>query len=205
MTEHDFLRMAYSDRKGCSGPLYLAALIVAVLILFTGCKTVKSTESEREYNRISSLTDRMDSLFKSTATWQQSIYEKQTSLIDSIREKEKNDSSHTVIINEKGDTIKETIIIERVIEKEHSTDSKESETTIQLQSRIDSLVRLTVENKELTDSLLKERNKETVIEKQPTWWQKVTQKIGGYAIGCCCIFIIIFIGFIASRLRRKIS
>lgn len=181
------------------------AFVVVSILCLTGCKTVKSTESEREYNRISSLTDKMDSLFKFTATWQQSIYEKQTSLIDSIREKEKNDSIHTVIINEKGDTIKETIIIERIIENEHSTNSKESETIIQLQSRIDSLVRLTVENKELTDSLLKERNKETVIEKQPTWWQKVTQKIGGYAIGICGFFIILFVALIYRKLRRKIQ
>jgi len=183
--------------------LFIAFVVVSILCL-TGCKTVKSAESETEYHRISALTDKMDSLVKSTATWQQNIYEKQSSLIDSIREKEKNDSSHTVIINEKGDTIKETIIIERVVEKEHSTDSKESELVIQLQSQVDSLIRLSVENKVLTDSLLHEHNKETVIEKQLTFWQKIKKSLGGYAIVFSLIIIVLFILLIVIKVRQRL-
>ena len=144
----------------------------------------------------------MDSLVSRTAMWQQDIYSKQSSLIESIKEREKNDSSHSVVLNEKGDTIKETIIIERVIEKEHSKDNKESETIIHLQSQIDSLVNICVENKALTDSLLKEHSKETVIVKEQSLWQKVKSAVGGYAIVLTTIFFI-YIGIKLIYKHRK--
>lgn len=158
--------------------IIVMAFIAVSLLSLAGCKTVRSVETDNESHKVSQLVDRMDSLFKSTASWQQDIYSKQTSLIDSIREREKSNTSQSVVLNEKGDTIKETIIIERIVERERSTDSKESDTIIHLQSQIDSLVRLTVENRALTDSLLKEHSKETVIEKKPTWWQNMKQQLG---------------------------
>ena len=182
--------------------LLLFAFIALSLLCFAGCKTTSSIETNNENHKVSELVDKVDSLFKSTVTWQQDIYSKQSSLIDSIKEREKNDSSHSVVLNEKGDTIKETIIIERVIEKEHSTDNKESETIVRLQSKVDSLVNICVENKALTDSLLKEHSKETVIVKEQSLWQKAKSAVGGYAIVLTTIFFI-YIGIKLIYKHRK--
>lgn len=180
--------------------ILLIAFIGISLFCLIGCRSTSTIEKEKEISRVYQLTDMMDSLLKSTSRIQQDFYQRQTSLIDSIRQMERNDSSHSVVINEKGDTLKETIVIERVIERERSTESKESELVIHLQSQVDSLIRLSSENKELIDSLLKEHNKETVIVKEPSLWQKIKSAVGGYAI----VLSIILIGiYVLSRFRRK--
>ena len=183
--------------------LLLLAFIVFSILSLTGCKTTSSVETNNESHKVSELVDKVDSLFKSTVTWQQDIYSKQSSLIDSIKEREKNDSSHSVVLNEKGDTIKETIIIERVIEKEHSTDNKESETIVRLQSQVDSLIRLSVESKELTDYLLKQHEKETVITKEPSVWQRIKSAVGGWSIGLIVLFIILFLIKLIISTRKR--
>lgn len=179
--------------------IILVLFIIFSLLSLTGCKTKTVVQTDTESHKMSEFAEKMDSIFRSTATWQQDMYMKQSLLIDSIREREKSNTSQSVVLNENGDTVKQVIIKERVIEKERSTDSKESETIIHLQSQIDSLIQISVENKALTDSLLKEHNKETVIEKQPTWWEKVKGTVGGYAI----VLFIIFIGFKLITILRK--
>lgn len=180
--------------------LLMAFIAISILCCLIGCRSTSTIEKEKEISRVYQLTDMMDSLLKSTSRIQQDFYQRQTSLIDSIRQMERNDSNHLVVVNEKGDTVKEKIIIERVIERERNTESKESEMVIHLQSQVDSLIRLSSENKELIDSLLKEHNKETVVVKEPSLWQKIKSAVGGYAI----VLSIILIGiYVLSRFRRK--
>lgn len=175
--------------------ILFVAFVVFSLLTLTGCRTIQSTETNTESHKVSQLVDRMDSIFRSTATWQRDIYSKQSSLIDSIREKEKNDSNHIVVINEKGDTVKEKIVIERVIEKERSTDKQESEQLISQIHQMDSLLHVSLDKQAVTDSLLREHMKETVIEKQPTWWQRIKDAVGGYAI------FFIFIGLVSIVIK----
>lgn len=180
--------------------LLMAFIAISILCCLIGCRSTSTIEKEKEISRGYQLTDMMDSLLKSTSRIQQDFYQRQTSLIDSIRQMERNDSSHSVVINEKGDTIRETFYVERVKEREHSTESKERELISHIQSEVDSLIRLSSENKELIDSLLKEHNKETVIVKEPSMWQKIKSAVGGYAI----VLSIILIGiYVLSRFRRK--
>ena len=166
--------------------LFMAFVVLSLLSL-AGCKSTESVETNTESHKFSELIDRMDSISRTTAIWQREIYSKQSSLIDSIREKEKNNTNHSVVLNEKGDTIKEKIIIERLIEKERSTDKQESEQMISQIHQMDSLLHVSLDKQASTDSLLREHMKETVVEKQPTLWQKIKNTVGGYAL------IVIFI------------
>ena len=183
---------------------YLLLIVFIGLSVFClmSCKSTSSVETNNETHKVSELVDKMDSLVSRTTMWQQDIWQKQSSLVDSIRQMERNDSSHTVVVNEKGDTLKETILIERVIERERNTESKESELVVHLQSQVDSLIQLSVANKALTDSLLKEHNKETVITKEPTLWQKIKATVGGWAI-VIIVFFIIFYSFRFYFTRKR--
>ena len=159
--------------------LLLVLFIALSALCLTGCKSKEGViENNVDSHKISELFDKMDSIYRTTEMWQMEIWKKQSSLIDSIRQMEKNDSNHVVVVNEKGDTVKERIEIYRYVEKERNTESKENETIINLQSQVDSLVQLSVEQKSLTDSLLKEHGKETVIVKEPTLWERLTENLG---------------------------
>ena len=183
--------------------LLMAFILLSVFgLLFVSCKSTSTIETSTETHKVSELVDKMDSLVSRTATWQQDIYNKQSSLVDSMRQFEKNDSNHIVVVNEKGDTVKERIEIYRYFERERNSESKENETTIHLRNQVDSLIRLSVEHKALTDSLLKEHNKEVVVTKEPTLWQKIKAAVGGYAIVITLLFII-FISFRFYISRRR--
>ena len=182
--------------------IILVVFIAMSLLSLCSCKSTSSVEYNGEAHKVSFLVDRMDSLVSRTAMWQQDIYQKQTSLVDSICQMERNDSSSSVVINERGDTVREVIRIERIIERERTTESTESELEIHLQSQVDSLIRLTTENKALTDSLLREHSKEKVIVKEQSLWQKVKSAVGGYAIVLTTIFFI-YIGIKLIYKHRK--
>ncbi len=171
--------------------LLTVLLIGVTLFLLCSCKSTSTIESNTEIQKVSQLTERMDSLLRTTASWQQDIYTKQSSLVDSIRQMERNDSNHVVIVNETGDTVREVIRIERVIERERSTESQESETVVHLQSQVDSLVRLTTESKAMTDSLLREHSKEVVVEKKPSFGEKMKWLGGGVALALIGVFAVV--------------
>ena len=198
-----YMHEGMNERGGCGGPMLFGLLMMFLCaFMICSCTATKSVESNTEYRHISELTDRMDSLVRSTYSWQQDIYNRQSSLVDSIREKERNDSSHVVVINEKGDTVRERIEIVRYIEREHNTESKESEVVVHLQSQVDSLVSLCAENRSLTDSLLKSHDKQTVVEKELSWWQKVKMKFSEWIIGILLFIILCLV--LRSKFRKSL-
>lgn len=170
--------------------LYLLVVAVAVAWLFCGCATKRSTESSIQMHRMALMTERMDSMLRSTEIWQQSIYMKQQSLVDSFKHSEVRDTSHTIFLGAKGDTVKEVITIykERVIE--HTTDSKESESWQERFRQTDSLLQVSLAKQEKMDSTLQLRQKETVVEKKPTFMERLKwvglgillAVIGGFAV-----------------------
>ena len=177
--------------------------MIGVSLALAGCKTVKSEESTVDRHLVTELNTKMDSLICRTATWQETFLSRQTSLIDSVMQKEKNDSSHSVVVNEKGDTVRERIEIIRYIERSHTTDTKETEQLVERFRRTDSLLQVSLEKQEKTDSLLHEYQKSVVVEKKPSLWDRIVSKVGGYAIVIALISLI-FVGFKTLRwLRRK--
>ena len=201
MTENG--RISYNDLngglgKGCGPTLLMWGIVLAfVMLLFSGCRSVKEAETTSENHRMSELVEKMDSLFRNTSIWQQDLYSKQSSLIDSFRQNEKRDSSHTVVINEKGDTVKERIVIYHEVEKDHSSEKEESEYWMHRFEKVDSMLQISLDKQEKTDSLLREHEK--IIQKQPTKWEQFRLDYGGYAIA----LIIILLIYAVYRLVRK--
>ena len=170
--------------------LYLLLVAVAVAWLFCGCATKRSTESSIQMHRMALMTERMDSMLRSSEIWQQSIYERQQSLVDSLKQREVRDTSHVVFLSEKGDTVKEKIVIREYIEKEHTTESKEIESWQERFRQTDSLLQISLAKQEKMDSTLQQYTKETVVEKQPSFLDRLKwvslgillALIGGFAV-----------------------
>lgn len=195
---HD-LEVAY---KAC---LYCIIGITALLLLMMlmGCSTVKSEESTTDQRFITELNAKMDWLMRSTSTWQETFLSRQTSLVDSLIHRERNDSSHSVVVNEKGDTVRERIEVIRYIEREHTTNTKETEQWIERFRQTDSLLQVSLERQEKTDSMLHEYQKTTVVEKQLSLWERIKMNFGGFAL-IAVLFIFVFVVLKVIRwLRRK--
>ena len=111
-------------------------------------------------------------MFHSTSTWQQSIFEKQTALVDSFKNSEVRDTSRTVFLGEKGDTVKEIIKIKEIIEREHNTSESTQESYQELFKQNEVLFHSTQVLQQKVDSLLHDHNKTTVVEKKVPWYQR---------------------------------
>lgn len=175
----------------------LVACAMAVGLLFASCSTKQSVETDVSFRHLEELTNRMDSMFHSTSTWQQSIFEKQTALVDSFKNSEVRDTSRTVFLGEKGDTVKEIIKIKEIIEREHNTSEVTQESYQELFKQNEVLFQSTQVLQQKVDSLLHDHNKTTVVEKEAPWYQRWLSKI---------LFIIILIMFsyiVYLRLFKK--
>lgn len=139
----------------------------------------------------------MDSMFHSTSTWQQSLFEKQTALVDSFKQSEVRDTSRTTFLNEKGDTIKEKIVITKIIEREHNTSESSQEFQQEIYKQTDSLFKSNQVLQQKVDSLLHDHNKATVVEKKTSWIERFWNKLE------LILLIIIVLWIAIERLRRK--
>lgn len=182
--------------NGCM-PTMMYGFIIAALVICTlcGCKTTSNTEQTIDYRHMARITERVDSMIHATSTWQQSLYEKQTSLVDSLKHTEVRDTSHTIFLGAKGDTVKETIIIRERIESQHSSQENTQERWEERFRQTDSMLQVSLQKQEAMDSILREHNKETVVEKKPTIGDKLKWFAGGVVlsiigvIACASAFI----------------
>lgn len=147
--------------------IYLVAFfaIIALFLLFS-CTTTRNTEQEIDYRHMARITQKMDSMIHATSVWQQSLYEKQSSLVDSFKQSEVRDTSRIVFLGAKGDTIKEKIVIREYIEREHSSQESTQELKEEFFRQTDSLLSVNKTMEAKMDSLLREHNKDTVVEKK---------------------------------------
>lgn len=206
MTENG--RINYGDLNsglgnGC-GPTLMSFVITALIILvglmgLTGCRTIKESEMTNENHKLSELMERMDSMMRTSYTWQQDLYSKQSSLVDSFRHNEKRDSNHVVVINEKGDTVRERIEIYHEVEKDHSSEKQVEEMLVQKIEKLDSMLRVSVEKQAVTDSLLRERDKYKEVEKEKTLGQRISTFFTD-ALVCVIIFVLVYI---ILKVKRK--
>ena len=196
MTEKDFFKRAYSERTGCGGPLYFAGMLL-LLFLVSGCATERSTESNIDVHSIELMTQKMDSMLHATSTWQQSIFQKQTALVDSFKQREVRDTSRTVFLDEEGKIIKETVVIKELVESDHSTKESEKEYWEELVRKTDSLLQVSLAKQEKMDSTLQLRQKDTVVEKKPTLGERLKW------IGLGVILAVIGFFAIASAFMKK--
>lgn len=182
------------SRSGCCGPILIACMTLAFILC--SCTTQRSTESSIDIHRMSVLTQLMDSMLHATSTWQQSIYQKQTALVDSFKHSEVRDTSRTVFLGANGDTVKQTIIIREYIERDHSTKESEKEYWEERFRKTDSLLQVSLAKQEKMDSTLQLRQKDTVVEKQTPWYER-------WWNGLINILAIVAVVLIAAKLLRK--
>lgn len=163
----------------CAWLMSLTLLGFIMFFMFS-CSTIKQTSTEK--HDVSQLTEMMDSLMKTTKIWQKDFIERQMSIFESLKEKEKNDSSYSVVVNEKGDTVKEKIVIYHEVEKERVTEKEMYEMIVQQYNRIDSLLNMSIKNQEKSDSLFKEKEKEKEVPAELNWWQKLRIILGNFVL-----------------------
>ena len=168
----------------------LVAIAMAVGLIFASCSTKQSVETDVSFRHLEELTDRMDSIFHSTSTWQQSIFEKQTALVDSFKNSEVRDTSHTVFLGEKGDTVKEIIKIKEIIEREHSSSEINETWFSEITKQTDSLLHSNQVLSSKVDSLLQDHNKTTVVQEKVPWYKRWLLKLYPILIGCLVIYIV---------------
>ena len=171
--------------------IYIITIAVIILWLPSSCATKKSTESYVEHHSMTELTERMDSMMHNIGTWQESIYQREKTLIDSVRQSEVRDTSRTIFLGAKGDTIREIqrIYIERNTQQKTKDSEKES-----LQERfrqIDSLLQVCNARYEKYDSLLQDSKKATVVEKAPSFMEKLKWVVLGFVVALIGMFAII--------------
>ena len=155
---------------------YLASFwtVVAVLLVqfLCGCATT-STESQSEYHRIESLVQRMDSIVRTSSTVQQDTTWRETLIrqLQSIRER--NDTSHTVVVDTAGRVIRETTVIYRERETVSESDRQEREYMMHRLERMDSVTTANSLLMQRIDSLVQASQKQTVVVKQQPWYQRL--------------------------------
>jgi hypothetical protein len=176
---------------------FIVVFIMSMCLAFCSCSTKSLVETETQYHHLTELTERMDSMFRSTSTWQQNIFEKQTALVDSFKQKEVRDTSRVVFLNEKRDTIKEVITIKETIEREHNTSESTQEFQQEIFKQTDSLFKSNQVLQEKIDSILHDHNKETVVEKKAPWYERLWDYLEKILLVILVIFIVV------ERLRRK--
>lgn len=187
--------MEEAKYNGCGTQIALYVLLIVFLLC--SCTTKSLVETETQYRHLTELTERMDSMFRSTSTWQQSIFEKQTALVDSFKSSEVRDTSHTVFLGEKGDTVKEIIRIKEIIEREHSSSESTQEYYEELVKQTDSLFHSNKELQAKMDSLLHDHNKATMVEKEAPWYQRLWDYLEKI------LLVILVILLVIDSLRRK--
>ena len=184
-----------TDRNGCGGPVMFVCLLIVLLLM--GCKTVTNEKSYIEKHRMESLVERMDSLISRSQTIQQDSSWRETFIKELRSIKERNDTSHTLVVDTSGNVIKETIIINTMREVTSESAMIMMEGMFHKMERMDSAIVIQGWMISRMDSLLQQKDKEITIEKKQSWWEGMLQQTKGIIIG------IVFSGIVFFILRMK--
>lgn len=181
------------------------AYILAAVLLLLSCRSTESTESTSESRRLTETALRLDSIMRSHSVLQQQLLVSQSSLTDRLSERERSDSSYSVVVNEQGDTVRERIVINKQLEHRHDTDRSELLMLAERFRETDSLVRMALDRQAVTDSLLREHDRVTVVKQEPSLWQRIRRNAGYAATAAVSVSASILMIRLYTRLRRKAS
>lgn len=171
-------------------------LLFIMVPLLCGCSSVKESQSIVDYSSMTRIVERMDSMMHTTQTFQQQVYEKQSALVDSFKHSEVRDTSRIIFLGQKGDTIKETTIIKEYIEREHSTQESSEEWKEEVFIQMDSIISTNKSLEQKMDSILREREKNTLVEEKASWYERWFNKLAW-------LLLIVVIGILAATVIRK--
>lgn len=146
----------------------LTGIIICLLMLamaLTGCTGAKETTNyytDRQY--MEQMMNRFDSVITSSRTVQQDSVWQQTVIKQLQSIKERNDTSHTVVVDSSGKVIKETIIINREKELVSENDREERAYMMHRLEQIDSITSVNSMLIQRIDSLMRESKEQTIKE-----------------------------------------
>ena len=171
--EKDEVRARYAVYGCCA--YALGIILVIILCLFIGSCSVNKEVTSVEHHRVENLMQRMDSVInmrqviQQDSSWRELIMHQ----FQSIRER--NDTSHTFVVDSAGKVIKETLVIRTERESNSETDRQEREVMIHRLDVMDSTLNVMQQQFNHIDSLM--QTKQTVIEKaipaKLNIWQQV--------------------------------
>ena len=155
-------------------------VLMTVLSMLTGCTTQKTVSSEVSDHRVTDMMQRMDSVLTAHSVIQQDSTWKQEILRQFQSIREKSDTNHYVVTDTAGNVIREKIVINNVREVTSETDRQELTVMSHRLEQMDSTMNMMRQQLSHSDSLLQQREKETVrtISTPLTWWQNVQQWFG---------------------------
>jgi len=147
--------------------------------LFCGCRSVKESQSAVDYALMSSIIDRTDSMIHIAHDEYISNIIQITQKVDSSKHSEVRDTSHTIFLGAKGDTVKETIVIKEYIEREHTSSESTQELREEFFRQTDSILSVNKELSEKIDSVLHSHQKTAVVKEKPSLGDKIKWFAGG--------------------------
>lgn len=154
--------------------------LMALMSMLTGCTPQRIISDTDEQHHTSEMLQRMDSLLRvKTISWQDSTWHQEIlRQFQSIREK--SDTSHSVIINAAGDTIRERIIINNIRETATETDREQLTVMSHRLEVMDSTVQAQSQQICRMDSLLRQQKQTEIkeVEKPLNWWQQMQIWLG---------------------------
>jgi len=165
----------YEVRSAFILSFFVVMLMLVLSFMLCGCAGTKETTSYVERQRIENLMDRMDSVITSSKTVQQDSTWHQTVIKQLQSIKERNDTSHYVVVDSTGKVIKETTIIYREKESVSENDREEREFMMHRLEKMDSVTSANSVLIQRMDSLLQESKEQTIKEvpAKLSWWQQM--------------------------------
>ena len=159
---------------GCSAYAVGIILVIIICFLIGSCSTSKEVSSV-EYHRVENLMQRMDSVIntrqviRQDSSWRELIMHQFQSL------RERNDTSHTVVVDTAGRVISERIIIRTERESNSETDRQERQVLIHRLEVMDSTLTVMQQQFSHIDSLMQAKNTTITRYTQSTLtsWQQV--------------------------------
>ena len=158
-------------KKKIIGLVYVA--FAAVLSMLASCRTISDHQSYAERHRLESVLNRMDSIWQQSQTTVQDTSWHETVIKELQSIKERNDTNRTVVVDSTGKVIKETVTIIREREVSSEKDRQEREGMMHRLEKMDSVLAVNIEQTQHIESLMKEKEKTTVVEKQEPWYKKL--------------------------------
>ena len=199
----------YKQEKGCTlitieGIISLCIIgaIFLLLGMLTGCSTKKES-SYIEQRRMEALMNRMDSLshvrtvVQQDSTWREVVMRQ----LQSIREK--SDTSRYVVQDSLGNTIREKIVINNIRETASETDRKEMAVMTRKIETMDSTINTMHQQISMFESLLKQKEKVTQVEKPLSMWQQARIWLGNMVLVALALLAIAWL--LRKQLRWKPS
>lgn len=184
---------------GCSICALAIVLGLILCVLFCGCSSTQES-SVIEQHKVETMFQRMDSVLniksvvQQDSTWRQEILRQ----FQTIRER--NDTSHTYVLDTAGHVIKETLIIRTERESNSETEREERLMLIHRIEVLDSTISSLQEQFSRSDSLLRQEIKTKVkeVEKPLSLWQQARLWFANIILLLIALLLIIWL------LRRKI-